>query len=100
MIFPNMAELEKQGYGTQNEAGALTDKLLLGEVHRRLAERAREVTGSSVTVGRAMVLGAPPNMGEGEMTAKGNLNYRRVLDRRKALLERLYSDSDAAVAKL
>ncbi|WP_137701732.1 feruloyl-CoA synthase [Marimonas lutisalis] len=97
MIFPNMAELEKEGFGTGDEGGAMTDRLLLGEVHRRLAERAREVSGSSVHVGRAMVLAEPPNMGEGEMTAKGNLNYRKVLDRRKALLERLYSDGDPAV---
>jgi feruloyl-CoA synthase len=97
MIFPNMAELEKEGFGTEATDGALTNRLLLGEIHRRLAERAREVSGSSVHVGRAMVLAEPPNMGEGEMTAKGNLNYRRVLDRRKALLERLYSDGDPAV---
>ncbi|UYV38146.1 feruloyl-CoA synthase [Rhodobacteraceae bacterium D3-12] len=97
MIFPNMAELEREGFASDALDGALSDKLLLGEVHRRLAERAREVSGSSVHVGRAMVLAEPPNMGEGEMTAKGNLNYRKVLDRRKALLERLYSDNDPAV---
>ena len=97
MIFPNMGELAKSGFGQDAQDGAMTDKLLLGEVHRRLAERAREVSGSSVFVGRAMVLAEPPDMGEGEMTAKGNLNYRRVLDRRKALLERLYSEGDPAV---
>ena len=97
MIFPNMGELEKSGFGQDAQDGAMTDRLLLGEVHRRLAERAREVSGSSVFVGRAMVLAEPPDMGEGEMTAKGNLNYRRVLDRRKALLERLYSEGDPAV---
>ncbi|MDQ2090248.1 feruloyl-CoA synthase [Marimonas arenosa] len=97
MIFPNMAELEKEGFDTEDQAGAMTNRLLLGEVHRRLAERAREVSGSSVHVGRAMVLAEPPNMGEGEMTAKGNLNYRKLLDRRKALLERLYQDDDPAV---
>ncbi|MDG4951555.1 hypothetical protein NLM59_11555, partial [Weeksellaceae bacterium KMM 9724] len=48
MIFPNMAELEKEGFDTEDQAGAMTNRLLLGEVHRRLAERAREVSGSSV----------------------------------------------------
>ena len=38
----------------------------------------------------------PPDMGAGEMTAKGNLNYRKVLDRRKDLLARLYDDADTA----
>ena len=100
MIFPNMAALEAAGYGLGAEGGAMTDRLLLGEIHRRLAERAREISGSSVHVGRAMVLAEPPNMGEGEMTAKGNLNYRKVLDRRKGLLERLYSDGDPAVTRV
>ncbi|MDU8925798.1 feruloyl-CoA synthase [Alisedimentitalea sp. MJ-SS2] len=97
MIFPNLTDLQVQGFGIESDNGAMTDKLLLGEIRRRLAERAREVSGSSVHVGRAMVLSEPADMGAGEMTAKGNLNYRKVLDRRKALLERLYDDGDAAV---
>lgn len=97
MIFPNMGALEKAGFGAQSENGAMSDKRLLGEVRRRLAERARKVTGSSDFVGRAIILAEPPDMGEGEMTAKGNLNCRRVLERRKMLLERLYSEGDAAV---
>jgi feruloyl-CoA synthase len=36
-------------------------------------------------------------MPEGEMTAKGNLNFRKILTRRKDLLERLYDDADPAV---
>ena len=34
------------------------------------------------------------------MTAKGNLNIRKVLARREALLERLYTDDDPAVVTL
>jgi feruloyl-CoA synthase len=39
-------------------------------------------------------------MPEGEMTAKGNLNIRKVLSRRERLLERLYNDDDPAVVTL
>ncbi|MEP6146664.1 MAG: hypothetical protein ABJ201_04580, partial [Nisaea sp.] len=77
-----------------------TDRLLLGDIHRRLAERDREFSGSSTRVSRAIVLSEPASMPEAEMTAKGNLNFRRVLQRRSALLERLYSDGDAAVTTL
>jgi feruloyl-CoA synthase len=97
MIFPNMVAIEAAGFGVGDDAGALNDPLLMGEIHRRLAERAREVSGSSVHVARAIVVAEPASMGEGEMTAKGNLNYRRVLERRKGLLERLYGGGDAAV---
>jgi feruloyl-CoA synthase len=33
-------------------------------------------------------------MPEGEMTAKGNLNFRRILERRAKMLERLYDNAD------
>ena len=51
---------------------------------------------SSRRVRRAIVLAEPPSVAEGEMTAKGNLNFRRLLTRRAALLERLYDDTDPA----
>ena len=100
MIFPNLAELEREGYSLAEEAGALTDKLLLGDIHRRLAARARAISGSSTRVSRAIVLAEPASMPEAEMTAKGNLNFRRILQRRAALLERLYDDGDPAVTRI
>ena len=96
LIFPNMSELEAEGFARDSLDGAYTDRMLKGEIARRLAERAREVQGSSTHVARAMVLTDPPDMGESEITAKGNLNARKILDRRKAVLERLYDDDDPA----
>ncbi|MCB1356187.1 MAG: feruloyl-CoA synthetase, partial [Maritimibacter sp.] len=96
MIFPNMKELAAEGFALDAEAGAFTNRLLKGEIARRLAERAREVQGSSTHVARAILLAEGPDMGAGEITAKGNLNARKVLDRRKALLDRLYDDADPA----
>jgi len=97
MIFPDMAELTREGFAPRENGGALSCPLLQGEIHRRLSERAREISGSSALVTRAIVLCEPPSMPEGEMTAKGNLNIRKVLARRSALLERLYTDNDPAV---
>lgn len=96
MIFPNMAELLREGFGSDAADGALVDPKLKSEIAHKLAERARDVQGSSTLVSRAIVVADPPDMGEGEVTAKGNLNYRKILDRRKALLERLYDDADPA----
>ncbi|MHA7776735.1 feruloyl-CoA synthase [Roseibium sp. M-1] len=100
MIFPNVAELSREGFDLKEEDGALAGTLLQGEIHRRLSERAREISGSSALVSRAIVLAEPPSMPEGEMTAKGNLNIRKVLARREALLERLYTDNDPAVVTI
>jgi len=100
MIFPNMGELEAEGYDLAARDGALGDPRLLSEIHRRLAERAREISGSSTRVARAIVLAEPPSMPEAEMTAKGNLNFRKVLTRRADLLERLYAESDPCVTRI
>ncbi len=100
MIFPNMAALAEGGYATTDDNGAIRCDLLQGELHRRLAERARNISGSSTRIARAIVLSEPASMPEGEMTAKGNLNFRKVLTRRAALLERLYADGDAAVVTI
>ena len=100
MIFPNVAELAREGFELTEEDGAIACSLLQGEIHRRLSERAREISGSSALVARAIVLAEPPSMPEGEMTAKGNLNIRKVLARREALLQRLYSDNDPAVVTI
>ena len=100
MIFPNFAELETGGFALTAKNGALADPKLLSEVHRRLAERASEISGSSTRVARAIILSEPPSMAEGEITAKGNLNFRKVLAVRASLLDRLYADSDSCVTKL
>ncbi len=48
----------------------------------------------------AMVLAEPPSMAEGEITAKGNLNFRKLLQHRAALVARLYDDADPATIKV
>ena len=100
MIFPNKSELEREGYQLQVDNGAYSCALLLGEIHRRLAERSREITGSASRISRAIVLSEPASMPEGEMTAKGNLNHRKVLTLRANLLQRLYDDADPAVTTI
>ncbi|WP_102107952.1 feruloyl-CoA synthase [Oceaniglobus roseus] len=94
LIFPNPAAVR----GAPDGEGALLDPELLAEIRRRLA--ARPGTASSTRVARALVLAEPPSMPEGEVTAKGNLNIRRVLARRAALLDRLHADDDPAVTRI
>ena len=65
-------------------------------IRKCMEARAREVTGSARIVARALVLADPPDMGAGEMTAKGNINFARLLERRADLVARLYDDTDPA----
>ncbi|MFZ3217129.1 MAG: feruloyl-CoA synthase [Candidatus Acidiferrales bacterium] len=52
---------------------------------------ARASTGSSNRVTRAMLMAEPPSLDAGEVTDKGSLNQRAVLERRAAIVEELYA---------
>ena len=49
---------------------------------------------------RALILAEAPSLTEGEVTAKGNLNFRKILTRRADLLERLYDANSPNVVSL
>ncbi|MGB0748310.1 MAG: feruloyl-CoA synthase [Magnetospiraceae bacterium] len=100
MVFPDRAILREEGFTEDEAGGALTCHLLLTDIQHRLAERAHRVSGSSTLVSRALVLAEPPSIADGEITAKGNLNPRKVQTRRAQLLDRLYTDGDNAVCKI
>jgi feruloyl-CoA synthase len=53
---------------------------------------ARESTGSSTRITRALIMEAPPSIDASEVTDKGSINQRAVLKNRAALVEKLYSE--------
>jgi feruloyl-CoA synthase len=55
-----------------------------------LATFAAGATGSATRLGRAILLEEPPSLDAGEITDKGSLNQRAILDRRWALVDDLY----------
>lgn len=67
-----------------------------GEIRKRMEGRAKQVTGSARIVARALVLADPPDIGAGEVTAKGNINFAKLLARRAHLVDRLYDNADPA----
>jgi feruloyl-CoA synthase len=64
----------------------------------RLAGHARAQTSSSTRIARLLVTTEPASIDAGEITDKGYLNQRAILDRRGAEIERLFGD-DAAVIR-
>lgn len=56
-----------------------------------LTAMSREATGSSNRVARLMILEEPPCIDAGEVTDKGSINQRAVLEHRANLVEELYA---------
>jgi len=57
---------------------------------------AEQSTGSSNRVTRAILVDDLPSLDAGEITDKGSLNQRAVLDRRATTVEKLYADKPSA----
>lgn len=100
MIFPNRDALDAAGYTLEENDGALVCAALLADVSARLIARGGQSAGSSTRVKRAVVLAEPQSLTDGEITAKGNLNFRKVLTRRAGLLARLYDKDATGIATL
>ncbi|MBX2885982.1 MAG: AMP-binding protein [Granulosicoccus sp.] len=73
--------------------GALSIKSIELEIRKRLNAIG---SSSSTRIARAMILSEAPSIAQGEITAKGNINFRKLLKCRSELLDRLYHDKDEA----
>jgi feruloyl-CoA synthase len=58
----------------------------------RMETFAAAATGSASRPRRAIVLESPPSLDAGEVTDKGSLNQRAILEHRRALVDALYAD--------
>jgi feruloyl-CoA synthase len=92
----------------RNEVGALVflnvnvAKSMSGDAIRaRLVETLKALsleTGSSTYPTRLMVMTEPPSIDANEITDKGYMNQRAVLQRRAALVEKLYSTDEGVIS--
>ena len=98
LIMPNRDAIA--AFDPFEDKGLVGGKKLLDAIGEKILSHTKSGAGSSTRIARAAVLAEPAQIADGEVTAKGNLNFRKLLTRRAALLERLYSGDDAAVARL
>lgn len=100
LIFPDPLQARKLAAlpdsATAEDAFAHPDvRAALQAVLDRLA---RESTGSSTFIARAAILADPPRPEAGELTDKGSVSQKAVLQTRAAEVDALYSDSPPANA--
>ena len=97
LIFPNKEAIETAGHALDDVDGMLSDPSLLTALRDRLAAWNEANASSSTRIARAALFAEPASLVDAEITAKGNLNFRKVLQRRSAILDHLYNGSHDAV---
>jgi feruloyl-CoA synthase len=77
-------------------AASASDPLIREAFRERLVKFLAGSTGSSTRVSRAVLIDTPLSIDRGEVTDKGSINQRAVLDHRAGLIDELYSPIPAA----
>jgi feruloyl-CoA synthase len=71
-----------------------------GDLHQRLRVALKKLAqegGSSMAPRRLLLMSEPPSIDANEITDKGYMNQRAVLERRASLVEQLYSDDPGVI---
>ena len=71
--------------------------LFVETVRSGLARMNSECKGSSMRVRRVLLMSEAPSVDSNEMTDKGYINQRATLQRRKALVDRLYAGGEGVI---
>jgi feruloyl-CoA synthase len=77
-------------------AATAHDRLIREAFSERFSRFLATATGSSTRITRAILLDAPLSIDRGEVTDKGSINQRAVLEHRGALVEELYASAPSA----
>jgi len=99
LIFPHPEALARFQVKPGSFGEAITEAAYCEEVRKALGKLLEHATGSSTRIARALVAAEPPSLGDGEITSKGSLNIRKILNRREGLIARLYQDSSQDIVR-
>jgi feruloyl-CoA synthase len=77
-------------------AAAAADPLIRAAFRERLVRFMAGSTGSSTRIARAVLLDTPLSIDRGEVTDKGSVNQRAVLEHRAALIDDIYAGAPGA----
>lgn len=96
LIFPDIEACRRllpPGFPADALVGSVVyHSHVIAELRARLNSFAKQATGGSNRVCRALMLTEPPSLDAGEITDKGSLNQRMVLRHRAPVVEELYND--------
>ena len=95
LIFPNIPECRTLCPTLPADAPVeqvLSNPAVLSRIRQGMAMMKTTGGGTSTYAARALLLAEPPSVEAGEITDKGYINQRAVLNRRSDLVEYLYAD--------
>jgi feruloyl-CoA synthase len=98
--FPNVAacrQLAGDGEAKLAVADLIAHPAVVGALKNGLVKMNAERNGSSTRVGRVMLTAEPPSVDGHEITDKGYINQRATLNRRSALVEKLYAGGEGVL---
>jgi feruloyl-CoA synthase len=93
LVFPRLDECRSL-CGLQKQATAsdiLAHDLVRTHFQALLDQLADEATGGTTLIRRVLLLDVPPSIDAAEITDKGSINQRAVLDHRSALVEEVFA---------
>jgi feruloyl-CoA synthase len=99
LVFPRLDDCRRLCPELSPQASAeevLRHRAVRAHFQSLLDRLARESTGTSNRIARAILLDAPPSIDLGEVTDKGSINQASVLQHRAGLVEALYAQPPAA----
>jgi feruloyl-CoA synthase len=99
LIFPDLDACRRLAPDLPKDAGAadiVAHEGVRRELRFLLGGFARQSTGSSNRVARAILTDTPPSLDAGEATDKGSINQRMVLRHRATLVDELYAAAPSA----
>ena len=83
-----------------DDAAIISHPIVSDAIAARLAEHAKNATGSANRVMRAMLLVEPLSLDKGEVTDKGSVNQKAILRHRADLVMAVYDDDDPRVIRV
>lgn len=89
LIFPKIVKARDES--SMDSGGYVVGSTAQDRIRTALRIHNANAGGSSNRIARAIVLSDPPSVDAGEITDKGYINQRAVLDRRAHLVDLLYS---------
>ena len=91
ILDPDGCRLINPALPSDDLAATASDPLIRRAFRERFAKLLATSTGSSTRIARAVLIDTPLSIDRGEVTDKGSINQRAVLEHRSGLIDALYS---------